>query len=152
VGTFLRLLSLSSLAAVLAGCGSLPMPAGTIDGHDAMRAVVTVPREQKVTLEDGRGFTLPAGHYRSIIDDDEGIYFHAPRMVTLEDKTLFGRTLEPKLHDGGIYLRREETHRPSIYFEKNTDKGSELQRKRSQRPSVFDLRKGEHLVFTLSER
>src|SRR5262245_59988437 len=72
-------------AVLLAGCGTLLPPSGTIAGRDAPNAVVVVPKKQDVKIRDGRIFQFPAGRYTALEDDEEGIYFESPDGILIDD-------------------------------------------------------------------
>lgn len=55
--------------------------------------------------------TLPSGLYRPDFEDDQGVYFQAPKHIILGD-ILIGS----QLRDGGIYLKFDAIDQPYLYM------------------------------------
>lgn len=92
-----------SVALCLAACGPalLPLnPSSTIQGRPVAGATLVV--KQPFTFSPGgTTFNFPAGTYRPVFEDADGMYFRADAPVLLQD-ALFGS----QTRAGGVYLAR----------------------------------------------
>lgn len=95
--------------AVLVSCASQrPVsPETQLSGQLATELVLELP--EPCTIVPGgapvgrsgvHGYTLPAGSYRPILEDDEGVYFASPTDILMIEPTL--RAVNPS--PGGIYV------------------------------------------------
>jgi len=138
------------VAFTLAACGTLPTPSGTIAGRQAAQAAVLLKSPQEATIRSGQKFELPAGSYPGAFDDEDGVYFEAPKGVVVHDH-LFGMKMKLQPRTGGIYLSREDPTQPLIYSRVPLNRGSALERGLLTRPATYELRRGERLNFTVEE-
>ena len=92
--------ALMGLLAVLVGCGTLrPLWAGKgLDGYPARTTSVVVSEAYSFT-PGLMTHTLPAGTYRFVLEDRDGVFFQSPSKLLLAGPT--GTALD----DGGLFFK-----------------------------------------------
>jgi hypothetical protein len=106
-----RLLILLIAAVVSGSCSSVrPMTEGTqLQGRSAQRLAVVLDRPFSFKHHFST-YTLPAGRYLPMLQDDRGVYFVAPSKIT--KPAILG---DPFIFDGGLYLLTDGSRGADAY-------------------------------------
>jgi hypothetical protein len=116
-------------AILFSGCAGTPLnpPSGMIAGISASKSKVLLSREQEAKVASNIAFILPAGEYRPVYEDADGVYFEAPSKIIMKENFV-GINLPGNPFDGGIYLHRNNPQVAKIYSVVSRNQGGEIQR------------------------
>jgi hypothetical protein len=140
-------------AVLLGGCAGTPVnpPSGTIAGIPGAKAKVVLREQQEVRVASNATLVFPAGDYRPVFEDENGIYFEAPSKVIMNEKFFGLAQLAGRPYTGGIFLERSNPKVAKTYLIMTGEGEGEIQRYlKAGRPSKPTLPK-EPIQFELTK-